>query len=330
MPCQVCFEERRAINMVKSLEKKDNKMIQISNSSTIAVLGGTGHVGKVYIEEFLRSGFNVKVLARSPEYVKRSFTGAEIVHGSMMQDADVSRAMKGASAAFLITPIGGNNDPELELTAAHAAIAGVKASQLPHLIYASQILPERPTGVAILDAKVEIENMFATSGISWSSLCIGCYMDEWLGMAPHLQKLGLLFNPISRTLPLSFTLKEDVARVAVELLRKGKILNGTLDVIDPTTHTLSEVASLISQFRGRKMIASGSWPWSAFLDMAQPLLQRFKPVMASKVSLLRHFNKNGYVGNAEQMAKVMPQFKVTTIETYLKEFFWVQNLLYSA
>jgi len=315
------LEKRRAIDMVKSLEKKDNKMIQISNSSTITVLGGTGHVGKVYIEEFLRSGFNVKVLARSPGCVKRHFPDAEIVHGSMMQDADVSRAMNGATAAFLITPIGGNNYTEPELMAARAAIAGAKASQLPHLIYASQILPERPTGVAILDAKVEIEKMFAASGISWSSLCIGCYMDEWLGMAPHLQKLGLLFNPISRTLPLSFTLKEDVAGVAVELLRKGKILNGTLDVIEPVAHTLSEVASLISQFRERKMIASGSWPWSALLGMAQPLFRRFKPVMASKVSLLRHFNKNGYVGNTKQMSEILPQFKVTTMETYLNMSF---------
>jgi len=307
--------------MVKSLEKKDNKMIQISNSSTITVLGGTGHVGKVYIEEFLRSGFNVKVLARFPGCVKRHFPEAEIVHGSMMQDADVSHAMNGATAAFLITPIGGNNDTEPELMAARAAIAGAKASQLPHLIYASQILPERPTGVAILDAKVEIERMFAASGISWSSLCIGCYMDEWLGMAHHLQKLGLLFNPISKTLPLSFTLKEDVAGVAVELLRKGKILNGTLDVIEPATRTLSEVAKLISQFLGRKMIASGSWPWSALLDMTQPLLRCFKPVMVSKVALLHYFNKNGYVGNTEQIAEVMPQFKVTTMETYLKMSF---------
>ena len=59
----------------------------------------------------------------------------------MMQDTDVERAMKNADGAFLITPIGGNNDPEPELKAAHAAIAGAKASHLPHLIYASQILP---------------------------------------------------------------------------------------------------------------------------------------------------------------------------------------------
>jgi hypothetical protein len=72
------------------------------------------------------------------------------------------------------------------LTAARTTIAAAKVTKLSQIIYASQILPEQPTGVAILDAKVKIEKMLAASGVPWSSLCIGCYMDEWLGMAQPL------------------------------------------------------------------------------------------------------------------------------------------------
>jgi short-subunit dehydrogenase involved in D-alanine esterification of teichoic acids len=93
------FKRRRATDMEKSLGKKGNKIIQTSSRSTIIVLGGTRHVGMVYIEEFLSAGFNVRILARSPECMKRSFPEADIVHGSMMQDTDVARAMKVAAAA---------------------------------------------------------------------------------------------------------------------------------------------------------------------------------------------------------------------------------------
>ena len=307
--------------MEELLDRKSYKIIQTSKRPTVTVLGGTGHVGMVYIKEFLSAGFNVRILARSPERMGKSFPEADIVRGSMMQDTDVARVLKGADAALLITPIGGNNDSKLELTAARTAVAAAKVTKLPQLIYASQILPEQPTGVAILDAKVEIEKMLAASGVPWSSLCIGCYMDEWLGMAPGLQKLGLLFNPISPNLPLSFTLKEDVARVAIELQRQGRALNGTLDVIEPVARTLAEVAKLISQFRGRKVVASGSYPWSCILGMAQPLFRRFKPIMASKVTLLNYFNRHGYVGNTKQMAEVLPKYEVTTMETYLKKLY---------
>jgi uncharacterized protein YbjT (DUF2867 family) len=288
---------------------------------TITVLGGTGRVGRIYIREFLNADFSVRILARKPERVRRRFPEAEIVHGSMMKDTDVANAMKNADGAFLITPIGGNNDPKPELMAALAAIEGAKASHLPHLIYASQILPEQPTGVAILDAKAKIEKKLESSGVPWSSLCVGCYMDEYLGMARGLQKLGVLFNPISSDLPLSFTKKNDVARVAAHLMRKGRILKGTLDVIEPVTRTLAEVAELISKFRGRKVASSGSYPWSSILNKALPVFQRFKPVLASKVTLLNYFNTHGYRGNMNQMAKVLPQFEITTMESYLKSLY---------
>ena len=307
--------------MEKLIDKKSYESIQTSQKLTITVLGGTGHVGRVYIQEFLSAGFNVRILVRSPERVQRRFPEAEIAHGSMMQNMDVEHAMKNADGAFLITPIGGNNDPGPELKAARAAIAGAKACHLPHLIYASQILPEQPTGIAILDAKVEIEKMLESSGVPWSSLCIGCYMDEYLGMAPGLQKLGLLFNPISSDLPLSFTMKNDVARITAQLLRQRRPLNGTLDVIEPVTRTLAEVAELIGQFRGRKVVASGSYPWSSILSMILPLFRRFKPTMVSKITLLKYFNKNGYVGNTNQVAEVLPQFKITMMETYLKTLY---------
>ena len=307
--------------MERLMDKKSYESMQTSQQPTITVLGGTGHVGRIYIQEFLNANFNVRILARSPERVRRRFPEAEIVHGSMMQDKDVEHAMKNSDGAFLITPIGGNNDPEPELKAARAATEGAKASQLPHLIYASQILPKQLTGVAILDAKNEIEKMLGSSGLPWSSLCIGCYMDEYLGMAQGLQKLGLLFNPISSDLPLSFTMKNDVARITAQLLRQRRPLNGTLDVIEPVTRTLAEVAELIGQFRGRKVVASGSYPWASILSMALPLFCRFKPIMASKVTLLNYFNKHGYIGNPNQMAEVLPQFKITMMETYIKTLY---------
>ena len=59
--------------MEKTLDKKSHKIIQTSKRQTITVLGGTGHVGMVYVKEFLNTGFNVRILARSPELVGKNF-----------------------------------------------------------------------------------------------------------------------------------------------------------------------------------------------------------------------------------------------------------------
>lgn len=122
-------------------------------------------------------------------------------------------------------------------------------------------------------------------------------------------------------MPLSLTMKDDVARIAIELLRQGRTIKGTLDVIEPITRTLAEVAELIGHFRQRNVVASGSSPLSLILGLAQPLFRLFKPTMVSKVALLKYFNKNGYVGNTNQVAKGLPQFEMTMMETYLKTLY---------
>lgn len=289
-----------------------------TNQPAITVLGGTGHVGATYIEEFLAAGLRTRILARSPERAEKRFPRATVVRGSMLEADDVARALDGADAAFLITPIGGNNDPGPELWAAATAIEAARRSRLRHLIYASQLLPERPTGVAILDAKVKIEEMLAGSGLAWSSLCIGCYMDEWLGMAPGLLRRGLLLNPLAKDRPFSFTCKQDVARVAVTLLRRCRTLNGTLDVVEPTVRTLSDAAGRIGQALGRKVVASGSWPLLPLMRAARGLLRRARPILVSKVELGTYFDRHGYVGRTGQMTAVLPGFPVTSLDEYLR------------
>jgi len=113
--------------------KESNKT---TSQLTIAVLGGTGHVGAPYITEFLDEVVHTRVLARTPERVARSFLRAEVLVGSMMHETDVTRVLEGTHAVFLIMPIGGNNDAEIELRAARATITNARAIQLPHLSYA--------------------------------------------------------------------------------------------------------------------------------------------------------------------------------------------------
>ncbi len=143
-------------------------------------------------------------------------------------------------------------------------------------------------------------------------------MEDVLGLRPGLLKKGLFLFPLSTHHHISFTAARDVARVAIELLREGRVLNGMLDVIEPTTRSLGDVANLAGQVLGRKVVASGNWPLLPLLRMARPLFRRFNPVMASKVTMLDYLDKHDYVGKANQLAEVLPRFEVTSMESYLQ------------
>ena len=195
-----------------------------SRRKTITVLGGTGRFGAPYIRTFINQGLSVRVLARSPDKVIKRFHKADVRRGSIVRVSDVKEALLGSAAAFLITPVGGNDDVGLELKAAHCAIKAANTVQLPHLIFLSLIQPAYPTGIPMLDVKKQIEDLIMTSGVPFSILRTGCYMGIWLSFFPKFMKSGVYLMPIGPTRRFSFTCQEDVARVAVLLIRQKKVL----------------------------------------------------------------------------------------------------------
>ncbi len=294
-------------------------------NSTIAVLGGTGRFGGPYIDEFLHQGLQVRILARSPKQIVNRFAGAEVLRGSMLDVSDVKRALAGMSAAFLITPVGGNDETEIELRATHAALSAAKATRLPHLIYLSLLQHAHPTGVPLLDVKGRIEHLIHASGVPWSSLRTGCYMNAWLAFFPVWMKMGIYLFPIRSRHQFSFTYQPDVARAAAMLIRQNRVLNGSVDVIEPRTRTLQDVVELYKRFSGRNLKPLGRWVLPVLRILKPLFLSWFYPEGASRVPLFCYFNKNDWKGNAHQIAGALPGFQVTSMEAYLQGKYKVQE-----
>lgn len=285
---------------------------------TIAILGGTGRFGVPYIQTFLDHGLNVRILTRSPVKVTKSFPTADVLRGNMMSVPDVKRVLDGVAAVFLITPMGGNDDVQIELRAARSAIAAARAVQLPHLIYLSLIQPPQPTGVPMLEVKRHIELMIMASGLPFSSLRTGCYMDIWLTFLPMFMKLGIYLMPVAPHRKFSFTSQQDVARVAVSLIRRDRVLNGTVDIIEPQARAVNDVVKIHRATSGRRLIPVGSWLLPV-LTLLRPVVFRWAyPKAASRVRLFNYFNKNDWVGDAHQMAEVLPGFHVASMWDYLR------------
>jgi uncharacterized protein YbjT (DUF2867 family) len=286
--------------------------------TVIAVLGGSGSFGGTFIREFLDQGFVVRVLARSSRKVARCFPHARVVRGSMMHLPDVVGILREAAAALLITPMGGNDDPRIELEAARTAVAAAAAVRLPHLIHLSLVQPARPTGVPLLDVKGRIETEIKSAGIPFSSLRTGCYMDIWLAFFPIFMKLGLYLVPIAPGHRFSFTSQRDVARAAALLIRRKMVLNGPLDVIDPRARTLGEVVDLYTAVTGRRLRPLGRWLLPV-LKVLKPILFRWiYPSGASRVSLFGFFNENDWVGDPNSLSELLPEFQATSMADHMR------------
>lgn len=288
----------------------------------IAVLGGTGRFGAPYVDEFLCQGLTVRILARSPQKVSARFPDAEVRQGSMLRFANVKEIMDGATATFLITPVGGNDDVEIELLAATVAIRAAQATRLPHLIYLSLIQPTPATGVPMLDVKGRIETMLQAADLPYSSLRTGCFMDTWLEFFPFCMRLGLYPMPIGPKHRFSFTAQQDAARIGGWLVRQKKIIDGTIDVVDPRPRSVTDVVHLYRSISRRRLRYMGRWLLPVLHPLRPTLFRWLYPKGASRVALFDYLSRHDWIGDAGPLAVSLPWFKVTTMEDYL-EAMWV-------
>lgn len=290
----------------------------MSTRKTITLLGGTGHVGRVFINTFIEYNLHVRILARSPEKMREAYPDCEIIPGSMLNPEDTAKSLTGADAAFLITPIGGNNDMTIELKAARAAITAAKTTDLPHLMFSSVLQKEHATGIPLIDSKRLIEAYLADSGVPWSSLRAGFYMEDVLGLAPWTLKAGVFFFPLSSRHVYSFTTQRDQARLAAQLLESGSVLLTSVDVIEPEPRSMQDTVELLEKTLGRKIRASSDRPWLTLLRLLLPLMHGLNPVMVSKTGMLEYFNQSEYTGDPSMLEHLVPGFSTTGMEKFIR------------
>lgn len=66
----------------------------------ITIFGSTGQVGQAVLKEALKSGYQVKVLVRSPEKLGDFKDQVEVVQGNLLDASSVEKALEGSKAVI--------------------------------------------------------------------------------------------------------------------------------------------------------------------------------------------------------------------------------------
>lgn len=285
----------------------------------LAAIGCSGPIARDFVEGFLQQGVELRLLARDAGAVASRYPKASVLAGSMMKPADVARAMQGVDAAFVLTPMGVNDDITLEVDAARSVIEGAQASGLKQLIYVSVLGAERRRGCAVLDAKYEVERLLAASGVPCSVLRCGSYMEDVFD--PRLASLrkGTLLFPVTKERRFNYTSQKDLAPfVAQHVLGNADMLGCTLDFVAPGTYSVREVEALLTQAGGMPIRATAKFP-TYYLYMAMlPYFRWKRHRFASIIPLVRYFDRHGYTTTTQTVADRFPDYRMTPLADHLR------------
>lgn len=223
----------------------------------IVIIGGRSRLGHATAKLLLAEGKPLRVTSRTPEALENlRKLGAEVVAADLRQPHTLARACEDTTRVLATTHSfagKGNSAPQLvDDLGNRRLIDAAKAAGVEHFVFTSiyGVSPDSP--IDFFRIKYEIEQYLKASGLSYTILRPGPYMQEWAALVgkPILQRGKTTIFGGGKT-PINFVSFEDVARYAVIALEDPRARNRTLDIGGPENLTLDEVADLFAGIAGR-------------------------------------------------------------------------------
>ena len=215
----------------------------------ILVTGATGLTGGELVRLLSAKGVPVRALVRSREKASAlaSLPGVEIVQGDMAEPETLHEALEGVDRAMLVSS---SDSTMLEVQASFidaACDAGVK-----HVVKLSGIIPDIHSKFRFARMHGEAEKKLEDSGMDWTHLRAGEFMQAYFRQVPSIVNRGILALPMEDASIASID-AADIARVAADVLtgdgHEGKIY----PITGPESLTMAEVAERLSRVTGTRV-----------------------------------------------------------------------------
>jgi uncharacterized protein YbjT (DUF2867 family) len=286
------------------------------------VTGATGNTGRVVANRLLDQGKQVRVMGRNQERLQPFVArGAEASVADVCDQAALTRAFTGAEGVYvMIPPNATSQDFRSEQRRVAKAIAGaLESAQVKHAVALSSIGADKESGtgpVAGLHEFEEILNRVARLNVL--HLRAGYFMENTLGQAEAIRKMGYAVGPLRGDLKLPMIATSDIGNKAAELLLaldfKGR---QTHELLGQRDLSMDEAASIIGKAIDKPDVKYVQLP----SEQIQPVFLQLgmSPNVAGLILEMAAGLNSGHMRALEPRTK--ENTTPTSFETFVKEEF---------
>ncbi|MBB3911844.1 SDR family oxidoreductase [Sphingomonas desiccabilis] len=225
---------------------------------TILVIGATGRVGRLVVDQLVARDADVRVLTRDP--ARAAFPAqVEVVQGDLLDVDALRAAFAGVSTLFLLNAVTGDEFTQAILTLNVAREAGVD-----RIVYLSVFGADEAVNVPHFAVKAGAERMLAAMDFGATILRPAYFIDNEAMVKDVILQHGVYPMPIGGK-GLAMVDARDIAEVAaIELIRRergpDKLPLETINLVGPDTLTGESVAAIWSDVLGRPIVYGGDDP----------------------------------------------------------------------
>jgi uncharacterized protein YbjT (DUF2867 family) len=217
------------------------------------VAGVTGNTGKVVAETLLAQRKPVRVIvreeAKGAEWKKR---GAEVAVAELDDVAALTRALTGATGAYLLLP------PQMQSTdprgdnarRAQGYAKAIDASGVPHVVFLSSIAAQHASGTGPILSVHDAEETLKKTRAAVTFVRAGYFMENWGGSLFALDRSALpTFLRADGPVPMIAT--KDIGTTAAKALLEGGRGHTVIELAGPRDYTPRDVAVALGRITGK-------------------------------------------------------------------------------
>jgi uncharacterized protein YbjT (DUF2867 family) len=213
----------------------------------ILVTGATGQNGREVVRRLSASGAPVRALVRDRARANSLSTlrNVEIVQGDMARPETLGPALQDVERAFLNS----SADPGM-LDVQSTFIEAARKAGVRHVVKLSGIIPEPDSPFRFARMHAEIERRLEESGMAFTHLRAGEFMQVYFRQVPKIVASSALFLPMEDAKIASIDIG-DIADVAAAALTNAGHEGRIYPLTGPEALTMAEAAAALSAATGR-------------------------------------------------------------------------------
>jgi NADH dehydrogenase len=231
--------------------------------TTVAILGGSGFVGRHLCHALAAAGYRARVATRNRERAKEDLIllpTVDVVEADVHDPVRLLSFVRGADAVVNLVGVlhdarGRRGFREAHVELARKVVAACREAGVRRLLHMSALAADRAGPSAYLRSKGEAEAIVRESGLAWTlfrpSVIFGPG-DSFLNMfaqALRLAPVMVLACPGARFQPVYV---EDVAAAFVKSLADPQSVGASYDLCGPRVYTLRELVEYTGAVTGRR------------------------------------------------------------------------------
>ncbi len=220
----------------------------------INVFGATGGLGSRVVDALLGRGLPPEDLiacSRSPDKIQRfKHLGIDIRRADYEVPETLSGALEGTDVLMLIPSA---SDVEPRIVQHSNILDAARSARVKRVVLASSSAARMDSKFLIAPYLVYAESRLRTSGLGWTILRNGIYLDPLVDWAPALAAMGRLPYPVSRG-RVAYVSRDDLARACAAACAHDQHADQVYELTGLRALSMPDLASALTDATGQTIL----------------------------------------------------------------------------